>query len=242
MKEYHNKPREKRLKEIIIGQGVVTLIIVVVSLYLVFWGFVYKINWQNFSIRHTGIIYLSFSPKDAHVFINDDEKPGSAPFNIALFPGYYETRLTKDGFKSWYKNIKVEADKVHSCRNIVLFRENPELEVIIDKDQVALIDAPYDILVKNPAGDLSANEYEIWNGDKLVSRFSKPISGVIWYPGNEYIAFQQGNEIRVIEQDGFNDTLLVQLSSSAPTKFLFSWDGSTLLYKDGNEYKKAAIN
>jgi len=242
MREYRNKPREKRLKEIIIGQGVVSILVIAVSLYLIFWGFGYKINWQNMTIKHTGIIYLAFSPKDAEVLINDKSKQKSSPFDLTLFPGYYETKIIKDGYWPWYQNIKIEADRVYSYKNIILFKQEPEIQLLTSKDSISSIEAPYDSLVKNPQGDLSANDYEIWISDTLITRFSKPISGAIWYPGMEYIAFQQGDEIRIIEKNGTNDNLLVKLSTSLPTKFLFSWDGSSLLYKDGSDYKKADIN
>jgi len=242
MREYRNKPREKRLKEIIIGQGFVSIMIIAVSLYLIFWGFGYKVNWQNMTIKHTGIIYLTYWPKDAEVFINDKSRQRSSPFDIALFSGYYETKIIKDGYWPWYQDIKVEADRVYSCKNIVLFRQKPEIQLLTNKDSISSIDAPYDTLVKNPQGDLTASSYEIWIGDTLITRLSEPISGVIWYPGMEYVAFQQGDEIRIIEKNGTNDNLLVKLTSDAPTKFLFSWDGSSLLYKDGSDYKKADIN
>lgn len=242
MKKFHLRPREQRLKEIIIGQGIVSLIIIGISIYLVFSGFGYKINWQNLSIKHTGIIQLAFWPKDAEIFINSESKQKSSPYYLSLFPGYYQIEIKKDGYMPWSQDIKIEPDKVVSYRNIVLFKREPEISSVSDKNTIASIDAPYDILVKNPQGDLKSNEYEIWNGDDLVTRFSEKISGVIWYPGREYIGFQQNDEIRIIAKNGTYDNLLVKLSSDAPTKFLFSWDGSSLLYRDGSEYKKADIN
>lgn len=242
MQEYNHKPREKRLKEIIIGQGVVILLIVVVSLSLVFWGLGYKVNWKNFTIKHTGIIYLSYAPKDARVFIDDTEYKQSSPLDVQEYAGRYNLVIKKAGFSDWTQLVKVENDRVISFRNIVLFRASPEISEITDQDSKNSIDAPYDTLVTNPNGDLVANDYEIWNGDDLVTRLATPISSVIWYPGNEYIAFQQGNEIRIIEKNGTNDNLLVKLNFPSKTKFIFSWDGSSLLYRDGDKYYQANIN
>ncbi len=242
MRQYHHKPRDQRLCEIIIGQGIVGLMIVVVSLWLIFWGFGYKINWQNMTIKHTGVIYLSYWPKDAEALISGQNKQRSSPYYSQVFPGYYEVAISKDNYQPWTASIKVEADKVYSFKNVVLFKIKPEIQALTDKDTISSIDAPFDSLIKNPQGDLVASAYEIWNGNTLVTRFSKPISGVIWYPGNEYIGFQQTDEIRIIEKNGTNDNLLVKLSSSNETKFIFSWDGSSLLYKNGDKYYKADIN
>lgn len=231
------------MKEIIIGQGVISLIIISISLYLVFYGFGYKVDWQHLRLKQTGIISLSFVPKDASVNISgSEEKSGvSSPFEVAVLPGNYEITVKKADYTDWQATAKIEKDKIYFAKNISLFKQSPEINILTDQSSIDLINAPYDDLVKNPQGDLIANQYEIWNGKQLITRFSTAISNVIWYPGMEYIAYQQGDEIRLIEKNGTNDQLLVKLSSSAQTKFIFSWDGTTLLYKDGNEYKKAEI-
>jgi hypothetical protein len=242
MKEYAQKPRNQRLKEIILGQSIVALVIILTSLSLVFWGLGYKFNWQTFTISHTGIIYLSFTPKDVEVDLTGQaETAANSTFDAHLLPGYYDITVKKDGYNSWQQHVKVVADQVNWYKNITLFKVDPDISIITDQNTISSIDAPYDTLVENPAGDLSANDHEIWVGDTLVTRLSNQISGVTWYPGNEYIAYQEGDEIRIIDKDGTNDILLVKLSSTDKSNFIFSWDGSALLYKDGVVYKRAAI-
>ncbi len=241
MYKYKHRTREERLKEIIIGQSIVSFFIIAISSWLVFWGLGYKINWQNLSIKHTGIIYLLYSPRDADVFVDGKLQNASSPYNISLSPGYYQAEIKKNGYVTWFNNIKVSADQVSSNKNIVLFKIAPKVSVLSDQSAIATIDAPIDTLVKNPTGELKTTDYEIYVGENLVTRFSEKISNVIWYPGSEYIAYQQDDEIRIIEKNGTNDIALVKLSSSTPTKFIFSWDGSLLLYKDGSEYKRAEI-
>jgi hypothetical protein len=241
MNEYKHIPREKRLKEIIIGQSIVALIIVVASLSLVFYGFGYEIDWKNFSIKHTGIIYLSFQPKDADVYIENEKKSESSPFDANLLPGHYNVSIRHDGYHSWNSSIVIEADKVLSIKNVVLFMENPKISQVTEESEINAINTPYDTLVKNPQGDLTSNSYEIWVGNDLVTRYSAPILNVIWYPGREYIAYQQGSAIRIINRNGTNDVKLVDLPDNLTSKFIFSWDGAYLLYKDSEGYKKAKI-
>ena len=241
MNEYKHVPREKRLKEIIIGQSIVTLVIVVASLSLIFYGFGYKIDWKNFSIIHTGIIYLTFQPKDADVYINNEKKSESSPFDTNLLPGRYSVSIKHDGYQSWNSSVAIEADKVLSIKNVVLFRENPEINLVTEQSEIDAINTPYDSLVKNPQGDLTSNNYEIWVGEKLVTRYSVPISNVIWYPGRDYVAYQQGDDIRIVATDGTNDVKLVDLPDNLISKFIFSWDGAYLLYKDSEGYKKARV-
>ncbi|MEI6144239.1 MAG: PEGA domain-containing protein [Candidatus Berkelbacteria bacterium] len=241
MKEYVHHPRDKRLREIFVGQGSVAIVIILTSLCLVFWGLGYKINWQTMKISHTGIVYLSFEPNDATVLLSGQETKAKSTFDAQLLPGYYDVEVKKDGYNTWRQHIKIAADKVDWFKNITLFKVSPDISVITDQNSIASIDSPYDSLVKNPEGSLSFNDHEIWVGDTLVTRLSNQISGVIWYPGNEYLAYQQGDEIRIIEKNGTNDVLLAKLSSSDKSNFMFSWDGSALLYKDGMVYRRATI-
>ena len=234
-------PREKRLREIIIGQSIVTLIVVGISLALIFYGFGYKIDWKNFSIQHTGILYLSFLPKEADVFVSGEMKSESSPFDINLLPGYYDIEIRHNNYQPWRSRVNITADKVLSIKNVTLFLEKPEVAVVSEKSEIDAINTPFDILIKNPQGDLTSNNYEIWADNKLVTRFSSPITNVIWYPGREYIAYQQGSEIRIINKDGSNDIKLIDLPDNMDSKFIFSWDGSYLLYKDSEGYKKAKI-
>lgn len=241
MHKYNNRPRGQRLKEIIIGQSLVALVIILVSSYLIFWGLGYKINWQTMKVVHTGIIYLSYAPKDSQVFFSGKKQSGDSPLDSQLLPGYYDVEVIKDGYNIWQQRVKIVADKVSWYKNIVLFKLNPEVSVVTDKNTISSIDSPYDTLIKNPDGELSSNDHEIWVSDSLITRLSNQISGVIWYPGSEYIAYQQGDEIRIVERNGSNDILLTKLSSTDHANFIFSWDGSALLYKDGVAYKRAVI-
>lgn len=241
MKEYVHRPRGERLKEIIIGQSIVALAIILISIYLVFWGFGYKINWQTMKISHTGIIYLSFDPKNANVTVSGQNVASKSPYDIQLLPGYYEVSVSANGYYSWQRRISVKPDRVEWLKGITLFKTAPEISAVSDQDTISSIDAPYDLLIKNPEGDLAYNDHEIWVGDTLVTRLSNKVSDVIWYPGSEYLAYQQSDEIRMVEKDGSNDVLLVKLSSSDKSSFIFSWDGSSLLYKDGVVYKRAKI-
>lgn len=241
MYKYKHRSREERLKEIIIGQSIVSVFIIAISSWLVFWGLGYKINWQNFSIKHTGIIYLSYLPKDAEVYIDGKIQNASTPYNVSLSPGFYTVEIKKNGYISWFNNVKVSADQLSSSRNIVLFKTTPNISILTDKSAIDTLNTPIDTLVKNPAGELKSTDYEIYNGKDLVTRFSEKISNVIWYPGGEYIAYQQNDEIRIIEKNGTNDIVIAKLSSISPAKFIFSWDGASLLFVDGSDYKKADI-
>jgi hypothetical protein len=86
-----------------------------------------------------------------------------------------------------------------------------------------------------------SNGYEIWVGEKLVTRFSEPILNVSWYPDLSHIIFQEGNEIRVIDKNGKNDTLLIKMNQSGPARFTVGGKGEELYFVDNGKYKVAKI-
>lgn len=239
MKAYYHRTRQQRLKEIIIGQTLVTLLIIVVSIFMIFASFGLRVNWERFSILHTGVVYLSYYPADSVVFVDGKEYREKSNFDIQLLPGQYDIVVSKEGYSTWKHRAKIVADRVTYYKNIVLFKSKPEISIVTDNNTISSIDTTTDSA--NNTDELSHNDHEIWIGKNLVTRLSNQISGVIWYSGSQYIAYQQGDEIRIICRDGSNDTLLIKLSSSDKTKFFFSWDGTYLFYKDGVIYKRATI-
>lgn len=241
MRQYKYKPREKRLLEIIVGQFVVIFIVICISAYIICRTLGYQIDFKNMKIYHAGVLSVSFTQLGNHVYVNGEDKGATVSYAENLLPGQYEIIAKKDGYKIWNQTVKLSQDEVKVFKNVTLFKESPEVTVVTDQDQINMINAPYDGFVRNPKNDLISNGYEIWANGNLVTRFSTQISNVTWFPTLEYIAYQQADEIRIIEKNGTNDTVLVKLSSGDPAKFLFSWDGSDLFYKDGEGYKKATI-
>lgn len=100
----------------------------------------YLFNFSNLSLKKTGAIFVSTSPKGVRIFVND--KLAATTSNIIfsqgkllshLTPGEYAVKIEKDEFASWDKKLVVEPQLVAEARNIFLTPQNARAEIIEEK-------------------------------------------------------------------------------------------------------------
>jgi len=232
--------RIRRLRQIIIGQGIVAVIITITALSLLFYAQGYRLNLKDMSVIKTGILVLESLPAQANVFVDGKILKTKTPIGQSLHPGSYNVSVEKDGYMPWYKKVAVQPEFISSFNDIVLFKKEVKPFEITDQAKITLVNSNSDFTQRQD-GKLIFNDYELWIDNTLVTRFSEPISNAIWYPGYGYIIFQQKNEIRAIDKDGQNNTLLITLSSNNPTRFVLGNKGQELYYFDNGSYKEAII-
>lgn len=236
-----NNRRTKSIFKILISQLSVALFVTLLALSILFYAEGYRFNYKNFKIFKTGVLAVSCYPKDATVKLNSRIKSDKTPYSVNLLPGYYNVELSKPGFVTWSQTVRVESEMVENFKSTVLFREKPEIATLTDQKLINSLDSPIDSLAIGNKSGIYHSDYEIWLNNDLVTRFSEPILKAIWYADKQHIVYQQGDQIRVIEITGTNDTLLVDLNSSTTTNFIINDKGDELFYKDGSEYKVATI-
>ena len=209
---------------------------------ILFYAEGYRLNLKNFKLTKVGILYLVSDPKDGHIHLNSEVLNETSPYKASLDPGTYYVKIEKDGYVTWFRNVRIESEKVTEYESIKLYKNNIEPQDLNDPSKIELLNAPDDSLASKTAGNpLIDNGYEIWQNGKLVTRFSTLISSVKWYSDREHIAYQQGSEIRIIEKDGQNDTLLAKLSSVNIERYVFSAKGDEIYFTDQGKYKSAKI-
>lgn len=220
----------------------VGLLVTAIALFVLAYAEGNRINFKRLKIIKTGLISLEYLPKDASIFINGKQAKSAKTFARNLTPGVYVFKIAKDTYSTWQFELNIEPQSINVYNDVILFKSAPVLGSLTDARKIALLKSPSDVLVgKTDPNGLFSNDYEIWVNAQVISRFSTPIRQVEWYSDNSHIIFQQGKEIRVIEKNGDNDTLLVALTQDTISRFAISSDGQELYYVDGTDYKVAKI-
>jgi len=236
-----NDRRTKLLPKIIIGQLFVSFIIVALALLMIFYTEGYRMDFSDFKVFKTGVIYLNFLPRNANISINSTDCKAVSNLAKNLPSGFYHISVAKDGYKTWNLSLQITPSSVNDYRDIILFKDQITPADLKDESKISLINLPTDVLASNAPDQLLYNNYEIWVGDNLVTRFSTAIKKAIWYPDLAHIVYQQGDEIRIIETTGQNDTLLVKLSTQKISSFVIGARGTELYYTDNGAFKIATI-
>lgn len=113
------KPIRRLIMSIFIG------LFFVIAPLLVLYTSGYRYNWKLHRIDQTGVISIDAEPADANVDLNGIRINQTMPIRLPnRAPGTYLLQISKDGYKSWRKDISVESNKSTYIKNIVLFKEN----------------------------------------------------------------------------------------------------------------------
>ena len=99
----------------------------IVGAYLLIAANGWNIDFSHFRFLKTGGLFLKFSPTDAVLTINEEIREFSKNFLTNgvliknLVPKDYEVVISKTGFQTWNKKLKIEPDRVPSADYIRLW-------------------------------------------------------------------------------------------------------------------------
>lgn len=176
----------------------------------------YRLNRQTWHLEMSGLIALDGLPKQVEIKINGKVKSSVLPYKIAkALPGFYNIEVSKPGYSTWAKNIRITAGQAHEERKIYLYITNPVINLSTGNKTVENIKND----AQKQASDLQIIDNEIWFQQKLVTRFSQAPQSVIMSDDRYHFIFQLNNEIRVIDLDGTNNVKLFDLPTAEKVPF-----------------------
>ena len=92
-----------------------------------------------------------------------------------------------------------------------------------------------------PHNGLQAKGTELWINGAYVTRVSKLIHGLQWYPDNEHVAYQAGNGLELYDIGTGITMDLATLPNTTPVVFGFQDGGRTLIYQNSGINYAAAL-
>lgn len=98
----------------------------------------YQFNFKKNAFEKTGALILTYQPKEANVFLNDEFKLNTTVFDnfvrlTRLLPGEYKIKVGKNGCFDWQKTLTVYPGLTTFAQNIKLFK-NKILPIKLSQD------------------------------------------------------------------------------------------------------------
>ena len=99
----------------------IAVFLIVTTIIVILYGRGYNFNFGNgkIGISGTGLLAATSQPDGAGIYINDHLT--SATNNaISLAPGEYDVKISKSGYSTWYKKIRIEKEVVSSIYSLLI--------------------------------------------------------------------------------------------------------------------------
>ncbi len=105
---------------------IVTLCIIIgAAVAVIAYGRGYRIDLKQNSLKPTGLISATSEPVGSQVFVDGNLKTATNN-SFAIDPGFYTVRISKEGYISWEKKLRIQGEVV-SRADAFLFPNNPSL-------------------------------------------------------------------------------------------------------------------
>lgn len=116
---------------------ILVAIFLIIAPLVILYGEGYRFDFESGKIIETGGIFIKTYPKDAVILVNDKKAKtisglGRSVLIQNLVPKTYNIKISKLGYFSWEKNIKVDEKKVSEI-DINLFKKTYEKELLAEE-------------------------------------------------------------------------------------------------------------
>ena len=193
----------------------------------------YRPDFNNKTMRPTGLLVANSIPNQASILINGKILKTKTATTISLTPGEYEIEIKKDGFSSWKKKILIEKELVVKT-DAYLFPTYPDLKALTstsalnpvispDGKKIVFAVANQDEknglwildLTERPLG-LARESYQILQSAPKGRDFAK--ATYQWTPSSKQILVTLAKENFLVEANNLNDpTKLIDVTDQLLT-------------------------
>jgi len=116
------------MKQRLTGSIIILIFLALLTAGVILYARGFQLDFKK-GLKTTGLLAATSSPAGASIFI-DDRLTSATNDTISLEPGWYQIRLTKEGYLPWKKKMEIKKEIV-SETNAVLFPSNPSLSPLI---------------------------------------------------------------------------------------------------------------
>ncbi len=141
----------------------VFMVVFLVSLPFIFlYAQGYKYNFKKGHWQKTGVIFIDCRPKEVNIFVNSKWVKDKTPARIrGLLPNDYELKISKTGYYSWQKKIKVNEGQTSFLQSVRLFKK--------DKQPKQIYKDKFKAIIYSPEKNIFALETDYADGiDKII--------------------------------------------------------------------------
>ncbi len=201
----------------------------------------YSFDWQEKKPVLTGAFYIRSTPKEAKVYINDQETAKTPSFIRRLAPRDYQIKVEKEGYYPWNKKLKIKSKIVTEANNIFFIPKEINIEIIQSN-----LEKNFSLNEYIPQEEseeifyIQKESYILYKTDK-ENTFNKQISLTSLPKNQNYqVSTSVNQKIAALSDDGYlyllnPKTKMFEIIGQNIIGFQFSGDNQKLLYFSPSE-------
>lgn len=114
---------------------ILAVLFLIIAPAIVIYSLGWRFDWETKKIIQPGMFYFKVWPKNSQIYINGEAKKKTDIFFGSvlienLLPGNYQTKIEKEGYYSWEKNLPIAKREVTEAKNVTLIPKDPKLSLI----------------------------------------------------------------------------------------------------------------
>lgn len=220
---------------------------------LIFYTAGYRYNFATHQIEQTGVISIDAQPRDVEVTLDTITFEKKMPLRITnIRPGAYHLTMSKEGFHTWEKDIRVTSRQTTYIRDVLLPRiARPEPLIFEEWDEGQNIetvlpspDGRYIIIVTT-----KQEMYEVFLFDTdrqrltlLIRTLPQKLPIISWSPTGRVVFIgtktESGTELRVLDMPDTN-TFATATTTASLENIRYQWlkrvlGSPTLFFQEKN--------
>lgn len=211
----YRAPSKKR--QLLMRTGVYSLMTILVVLLVTFLVFImlgYRFNRDTSSIQQGGLVQFASRPINASVTVGKAQLSDLTPSKITINPGNYDVVMSREGYRSWSKNVDVKAGEVLWLNYTQLVPNDVKTDMLTQFESVAGVKA-------SPNGDRFAilKSADVPTISFVDINGSEPKIDEVMIPADVLPADKQPT-YDLVKWAPDSDRLLVKLSYESTTQYL----------------------
>lgn len=141
----------------------------------------YRITHEG-RIVQTGVLFVNGKPRDARVFVNQNQMGDELPLRLQhMIPGSYTVRVEKEGYHAWEKTLDMRPRETTFATELVLWKQ-AVLEKRSSRTDVRALTWDKNELIIGPTTNASPPSKQKQPSIKTLSRQEKRL--ILWEPAS----------------------------------------------------------
>lgn len=111
---------------------------------LIAYGNGYSYDFKTGTLKHKGLVILESLPSGAKITVDGREIKPKTPYRNTYEGGLHDFTVSKDGYRTWHKQVPVTAAQVSLVQYVILLPQHIQVSAVVNRSAIDQLSASRD--------------------------------------------------------------------------------------------------